>query len=77
MRAEKDIRIRNRMMAVLGVLKGRSTRTVPDFADADTVRQWQADTAGTSLDAKIRAKNDSRKAGAGPKELGTTSGAGP
>ncbi len=33
MRAERDIRIRNRMMAVLGVLNGHSTRTASDFAD--------------------------------------------
>ena len=35
MRAERDIRIRNRMMTVLGVLKGRSTRIASDFADVD------------------------------------------
>ncbi len=42
MRTEKDIRIRNRMMAVLGVLKGHSTRIVSDFADVDrrTVQLW-------------------------------------
>ena len=33
MRAERDIRIRSRMMAVLGVLKGYSTKTVSDFVD--------------------------------------------
>ena len=44
MRAERDIRIRNRMMAVLGVLKGHSTRTASDFADVDqrTVQLWVA-----------------------------------
>ena len=44
MRAEKDIRIRNRMMAVMGVLKGHSTRTASDFADVDqrTVQLWVA-----------------------------------
>ena len=31
--AERDIRIRSRMMAVLGVLKGYSTKTVSDFVD--------------------------------------------
>ena len=35
MRAERDIRIRNRMMAVMGVLKGHSTKTASDFADVD------------------------------------------
>ena len=35
MRTERDIRIRNRMMAVLGVLKGHSTRIASDFADVD------------------------------------------
>ena len=35
MHAERDIRIRNRMMAVLGVLEGHSTKTTSDFADAD------------------------------------------
>ena len=42
MRAEKDIRIRNKAMAVLGVLRGHSTRTASDFADADrrTVQLW-------------------------------------
>ena len=44
MRAEKDIRIRNRMMAVMGVLKGHSTKTASDFADVDrrTVQLWVA-----------------------------------
>ena len=37
MRVERDIRIRNRMMAVLGVLKGHSTRIASDFADGATV----------------------------------------
>ena len=42
MRAERDIRIRNRMMAVMGVLKGHSTETASDFADVDqrTVQLW-------------------------------------
>jgi len=42
MRAEKDIRIRNMMMAVLGVLEGHSTRTASDFADMDrrTAQLW-------------------------------------
>ena len=31
MHAERDIRIRNRMMAVLGVLKGHSTKIASDF----------------------------------------------
>ena len=35
MRAERDIQIRNRMMVVLGVLKGHSTRIASDFADVD------------------------------------------
>ena len=44
MHAEGDIRIRNRMMAVLGVLKGHSTRIASDFADVDqrTVQLWVA-----------------------------------
>ena len=44
MHAEKDIRIRNRMMAVLGVLKGHLTGTASDFADVDqrTVQLWVA-----------------------------------
>ena len=44
MRAERDIRIRNRMMAVLDVLKGYSTRIASDFADVDqrTVQLWIA-----------------------------------
>ena len=33
MHAERDIRIRNRMMAVLEVLKGYSTKTASDFVD--------------------------------------------
>ena len=43
-RAERDIRIRNRMMAVLGVLKGHSTKIASDFADVDqrTVQLWIA-----------------------------------
>ena len=43
-RAERDIRIRNRMMAVLGALKGHSTRIAFDFADVDqrTVQLWVA-----------------------------------
>ena len=44
MHAEGDIRIRNRMMAVLGVLKGHSTKIASDFADVDqrTVQLWAA-----------------------------------
>ena len=44
MHAERDIRIRNRMMAVLGVLKGHSTKIASDFADVDqrTVQLWVA-----------------------------------
>ena len=44
MHAERDIRIRNRMMAVLGVLKGRSAKIASDFADVDqrTVQLWVA-----------------------------------
>ena len=44
MRAERDIRIRNRVMAVLGILKGHSTKTASDFADVDrrTVQLWVA-----------------------------------
>ena len=43
-RAERDVRIRNRMMAVMGVLKGHSTKTAFDFADVDrrTVQLWVA-----------------------------------
>ena len=42
MRAENDVRIRSRMMAVLGVLRGHSTKTASDFADMDqrTVQLW-------------------------------------
>ena len=35
MHAERDIRIRNRMMVVLEVLKGHSTRIASDFAGVD------------------------------------------
>ena len=35
MRAERDIGIRNRMMAVLRVLRSYPTKTASDFADAD------------------------------------------
>ena len=44
MHAERDIRIRNKMMAILGVLKGRSTKIASDFADVDqrTVQLWVA-----------------------------------
>ena len=44
MHAERDIRIRNRMMAVLGILKCYSTRIASDFADVDrrTVQLWVA-----------------------------------
>ena len=44
MHAESDIRIRNRMMAVLGVLKGYSTKIASGFADVDqrTVQLWVA-----------------------------------
>ena len=35
MHAERDIRIRNKMMAVLVVLKGHSTKIASDFADVD------------------------------------------
>ena len=45
MRAERDIRIRNRVMAVLGVLKDHSTKIASDFADVDQrmVQLWVAD----------------------------------
>ena len=44
MHAERDIRIRNRMMAVLGVLKGHSAKIASDFADVDqrAVQLWVA-----------------------------------
>ena len=44
MRGERDIRIRNRMMAVLGILNGHSTKTASDFADVDRrmVQLWVA-----------------------------------
>ena len=44
MRAERDIRIRNKMMAVLGVLKGHSARVASDLADVNrrTVQLWVA-----------------------------------
>ena len=44
MHAERDIRIRNRMIAVLGVLKGHSTKIASDFVDVDqrTVQLWVA-----------------------------------
>ena len=44
MHAERDIRIRNMMMTVLGVLKGHSTRIASDFVDVDqrTVQLWVA-----------------------------------
>ena len=44
MSAERDIRIRNRMMAVLWVLKGYSTKIASDFTDVDqrTVQLWVA-----------------------------------
>ena len=43
-RAERYVRIHNRMMAVMGVLKGHSTRTASDFADVDqrTAQLWVA-----------------------------------
>ena len=37
MHAERDIRIHNRMMAVLGFPKGHSTKIASDFADGATV----------------------------------------
>ena len=44
MRAERDVRICNRVVAVLGALKGHSTRIASDFADVDqrTVQLWVA-----------------------------------
>ena len=44
MHAERGIRIRNMMMAVLGALKGHSTRIASDSADVDrrTVQLWVA-----------------------------------
>lgn len=35
---QRDIRIRSRMMVILGVLKGRPTKTAPGFADAAGAR---------------------------------------
>ena len=44
MRAERDVRIRNGMMAVPGVLRGHSTKTASDFAGVDrrTAHLWAA-----------------------------------
>ena len=44
MRAEQDARIRNRMMAVRGVLAGYPTKDAAYFADVDrrTVQLWVA-----------------------------------
>ena len=44
MRTEKDIRIRDRMMAVRGVLSGHATSVATDFANVDerTMRLWMA-----------------------------------
>ena len=44
MHAEKDIRIRNRMMAVRGILAGYHTKDTAYFADVDrrTVQLWVA-----------------------------------
>ena len=44
MHAERDIRIRNRMMAVRGILAGYPTRDAAYFADVDrrTVQLWVA-----------------------------------
>ena len=44
MRAERDIRICNRMMTVLGVHKDHSTKIASDFADVDqrTAQLWVA-----------------------------------
>ena len=44
LRAERDVRIHNRMMVVLGVLKGYSTKTTSDLADVNrrTVHLWAA-----------------------------------
>ena len=44
MRAEQDARIRNRMMAVRGILAGYSTKDAAYFADVDrrTVQLWAA-----------------------------------
>ena len=41
---QRDIRIRNRMMAVLGALKGHSTKIASDFTNVDqqTVQLWAA-----------------------------------
>ena len=41
---QRDIRIRNKMMVVLGALKSHSTRIASDFADVDqrTVQLWVA-----------------------------------
>ena len=35
MRAGRDIKIRNRMIVVLEILKGHSTKTASDFVDAE------------------------------------------
>ena len=44
MHAERDIRIRNRMMAVRGILAGYPTKDAAYFADVDrrTVQLWAA-----------------------------------
>ena len=41
---QRDIRIRNRVMAVLGALKGHSTKIASDFTNVDqqTVQLWAA-----------------------------------
>ena len=44
MRAERDIKTRNRMMAVRGVLKGHTTHDIADIMDVNqrTVQEWMA-----------------------------------
>ena len=59
---QRDIRIRNRMMAVLGVLKGHSTKIASDFADVNrrTVQLWVARFDESGIDGPRDAPGRSR-----------------
>ena len=50
MRAERNVRIRNRMMAVMGVLKGHSTKTTSDSADVEKVVETNPENAEKELE---------------------------
>ena len=62
MRAERNVRIRSRVMVVMGVLTGHSTKTASDFVGVDrrTMQLWVARLNAGGIDGLRDAPGRSR-----------------